>query len=198
MRAHPEIREGVQREKERMIEEHDRMSLEQNQDSNVTAPWGDGDDSTINSSGNDGNDNTNTNRTNTAIFNAKEISREVIQQIKSDMTKLINYLTPSPEVQQMLKEQQMKFLQFYKQRVLPALKEEIIPALKSFAVVAKDWGGTVVEMTQRYIRVTFTDEWERRHHADGDDEGDDGEKLPNQNSEHNHHQNGNVESTGME
>ena len=55
MRAHPEIREGVRREKERMIEERDRMSLEQNQDSNVTAPWGDGDDSTLNSSGNDDN-----------------------------------------------------------------------------------------------------------------------------------------------
>ena len=38
----------------------------------------------------------------------KEITQEVIQQIKSDVTKLVNFLTPSPEVQQMLREQEKK------------------------------------------------------------------------------------------
>lgn len=110
----------------------------------------------------------------------KEITQEVIQQIKKDVTKIINFLTPSPEVQQMLREQQVKLRVFYKQHIIPTLKEEVIPALKSFAVVVKDWGMTVVDMTRRYIQATLMEKNGQRH-GGSDHDGDDDETVPNRN-----------------
>jgi len=87
----------------------------------------------------------------------------------------------------MLREQQIKLRQFYKHHILPTIKEEIIPSLKSLAVIIKDWGMTVVDMTRRYIEVTFMDKKEQQQGGgDGDDDDnddDDDKTTPNQYNE---------------
>ena len=181
MQTHPEMKKDVQRERERM--EQDRASsldqtlpsqqhYEQQQNQNHQ------DFHTATTSSDKGLDN---NNTTTVIYNVKEITKEVIQQIKSDVTKLVKFLTPSPEVQQMLREQEKKMRLFYKQYIIPTIKEEVIPALQSLAVVVRDWGMTVVDMTRRYIQVTFMERKEQRH-GSGDENGDD-ETPTNRNGE---------------
>jgi hypothetical protein len=211
MQTHPEMTEDVLQERERMEREKeslDHKQYPQQHDVNDVSESG-SHNQTLNGDIDD-------NKTTTAIFNAKEVIEEVIQQIKSDITKVIKFLTPSPERQQMLREQQIKLRHFYKQHVLPTIteeiipmlreqqiklrqfykhhilptiKEEIIPSLKSLAVIIKDWGMTVVDMTRRYIEVTFMDKKEQRRgggddNVDNDDNDDDDDKtIPNQNNE---------------
>lgn len=97
--------------------------------------------------------------------------------------------TITEEIIPMLREQQIKLRQFYKHHILPTIKEEIIPSLKSLAVIIKDWGMTVVDMTRRYIEVTFMDKKEQRRgggddNVDNDDNDDDDDKTtPNQYNE---------------
>ncbi len=181
MQAHPQMMKDVQRERECM--EQDRASsldqkLPSQQQYGQQQNQHHQDFKTATASSDRALD---SNNTTTVIYNVKEITQEVIQQIKSDVTKLVNFLTPSPEVQQMLREQEKKIRLFYKQYIIPTIQEEVIPALKSLAVVVKDWGMTVVDMTRRYIQVTFMERKEQRHGSGDDNEND--VKLPNQNDE---------------
>ncbi len=81
----------------------------------------------------------------------------------------------------MLREQQIKLRHFYKHHILPTVKEEIMPSLKSLAVIIKDWGITVVDMTRRYIQVTIMDKKEKGGGDNNNDDSDD--TIPNQNNE---------------
>ena len=169
IQSNPEIMEDVQGERARVQKQH------HNDFNNTSTTFDRGDKSSS--------QRLDSNNTST-IYNVKEIALEVIEQIKSDITKLISFLTPSPEVQQMLREQQVKLRKFYKQHIIPTMKDEVIPALKSLTVVIMDWGITVVDMTRRYIQATFIDKREQgRDDGDNNDGGND-VPLPNRNNEH--------------
>jgi hypothetical protein len=215
MQTHPEMMEDMIRERERMEREH--VSLDNNQQPEQQHEHQQKQhkqNSDINDISDSGSQNQtltgdiDNNKTTTAIVNAKEVIEEAIQQIKSDVTKVIKFLTPSPEVQQMLREQQIKLRHFYKHHILPTIteeiipmlraqqiklrhfykhhilptvKEEIIPSLKSLPVIIKDWGITVVDMTRRYIQVTIM---EKKEKGGGDNNNDDSDDtIPNQNNE---------------
>ena len=74
-------------------------------------------------------------------YTFKDITLEVIQQMKADLQKVINLILPKP-LQEKIQEQ---------------FKQQILPALKSFAMVAKDMGLTAYDMARRYI-AAFMDQ----------------------------------------
>ena len=106
-------------------------------------------------------------------YDVKEIAIEVIQQIKSDITKLINFIVPKrirdqikvqlhelneqPGVKQ-LKSDITKVFNIIAPKanelfkdVTVQIKVKFVPALKSFSVVVKEWSMTTVDMGRRYI-----------------------------------------------
>jgi hypothetical protein len=172
IQSHPEIMEDVQGERERV----EQQQKQHHNDFNTTS-------TTFDKGDKSSSQRLDSNNTST-IYNVKEITLEVIEQIKSDITKLISFLTPSPEVQQMLREQQVKLRKFYKQHIIPTLKEEVIPALKSLTVVVRDWGKTVVDMTRRYIQATFIDKMEQGRDDGENNDGGYAVPPPNRNNEH--------------
>lgn len=106
-------------------------------------------------------------------FDVKEIAIEVIQQIKSDITKLINLIIPKrirdqinvqlhelneqPGVQQLKSDITKAFniiapkANVLFKNVTVQLKQHVLPALKSFSLVVKEWSMTAVDMGRRYI-----------------------------------------------
>ena len=68
-------------------------------------------------------------------YDFREITIEVMKQMKSDFVKVANFILPE-DVRERL---QLEF------------KERIRPALKSFVIVAKDMGMTAYDMVRRYL-----------------------------------------------
>ena len=65
----------------------------------------------------------------TPIYDVKEITLEVIKQIKSDMARVLNILVPKP------------------------LRDQLSPGLKTFMTVAKDMGVSVYHFVRRHLRA---------------------------------------------
>ena len=156
--SHPEILEDVKRESERMMQERDRLQEQLNQiqseesakdeQSESASPWGlrkkgsedleggalEPDQSNIKEHSS----------TDTAtetfqsekvakptepIFDFKEITLEVIDQIKHDITKLINIIVPK------------------------TLRDQIAPSLKTFRLIVKDSVLSICDIVKRYGRA---------------------------------------------
>ena len=106
-------------------------------------------------------------------YDVKEIAIEVIQQIKSDITKLINFIVPKricdqikvqlhelneqPGVKQLKSDITKVFNiiapkanELFKDATVQ-IKVKVVPALKSFSLVVKEWSMTTVDMGRRYI-----------------------------------------------
>lgn len=104
----------------------------------------------------------------------KEITLEVIQQVKSDVATVANFLLPKsrrerirtwtketllPAVGPYLAAARDKVVAAYRaacseevrERIKSQIRETVLPALKSFAIVAKDMGTTAYGMARRYL-----------------------------------------------
>jgi hypothetical protein len=153
--THPEILEDLKKESERMMHERDRLQqqLGELQEGGVTAdeqsessPWGLRGRGTDNSpevapesiQSNQQQDLTSANsnasseeltKTTEPIFDFKEITQEVIKQMKSDMTRLLNIILPKP------------------------LRDQITPSLKSFGLVAKDMCMSTYDLLIRHFKA---------------------------------------------
>lgn len=122
-----------QADNENISDESDKSS-ENSQQHNDTATIDEYEESeTIADSNVTGSDSQSTpdNNQNELNFDLKEITIEVIEQMKSDMTQVVNFLVPEK-----LREQ---------------AKQHVQPVLKSVAVVAKDMGMTTYGMARRYF-----------------------------------------------
>lgn len=125
-------------------------------------------------------------------YDVKEIAIEVIQQIKSDITKLINLVIPKrirdqikvqlhelneqPGVQQLKSDITKAFniiapkAKGLFENVTVQLKQHVLPALKSFSLVVKEWSMTAVDMGRRYI-VTFMNKGESANSSSAKEKG---------------------------
>jgi hypothetical protein len=72
------------------------------------------------------------------IYDFKEIAQEVMAQIKTDMTKLLNIVVPKP------------------------LREQLAPSLKTFVSVAKRMGVSVYDLIRRHLEA-FMDKSNNSH-----------------------------------
>jgi len=90
---------------------------------------------------------------NKLTYDFKDITLEVIEQMKSDMRKLINFLLP----------------QRTRDKLQPLLEKHVLPALKSFGLVAKDAGLTVYDMAKRYLMAFMNKEAGGSSDASGTD-----------------------------
>lgn len=80
-----------------------------------------------------------TQSSNKLTYDLREITSEVIEQVKSDFTKMVDFIVPEHRREQI--------------RLL--FRQQIQPALKSFATVAKDMGITIYDLVRRYV-MAFT------------------------------------------
>ena len=145
---HPEIMEDVRKESERMMKERDRLLVqlnkqqqgvvvEEEKEGNAgmdTIDEGGFDQTTIAptlSSTNDATDQSN----NTDTFGFREITFEVIAQMKADFNKVIKFILP----------------QQTREQIGLQMKQQILPALKSCLLVAKGYGMTIYDLTRRYV-----------------------------------------------
>ena len=125
-------------------------------------------------------------------FDVKEIAIEVIEQIKSDITKLINLVIPKrirdqikvqlhelnkqPGVQQLKSDITKAFniiapkAKGLFENVTVQLKQHVLPALKSFSLVVKEWSMTAVDMGRRYI-VAFMNKGEGANSISAEEKG---------------------------
>ena len=125
-------------------------------------------------------------------YDVKEIAIEVIQQIKSDITKLINLVIPKrirdqikvqlhelneqPGVQQLKSDITKAFniiapkAKGLFENVTVQLKQHVLPALKSFSLVVKEWSMTAVDMGRRYI-VAFMNKGESANSSSAKEKG---------------------------
>ena len=150
LQTHPEILVDVKRETERMMNERDKTQLVRGEQvhgqstieklgKNDTISAVDGeevsvDDTTLveNAANNTA---TATQSSNKLTYDLREITSEVIEQIKSDFTKMVDFIVPEHRREQI--------------RLL--FRQQIQPALKSFATVAKDMGLTAYDLVRRYV-----------------------------------------------
>ena len=166
---HPEILDDVKRESERMMRERDMLqekfnqlqddeSVETEKEFDSASPWGlrgkvspdsvspdaipeiknrlpepSVADSAISSE--------EVSKLHEPIFDFREITQEVIMQMKSDMTKLVNLIIPK------------------------SLREQIAPSLKSFGLVAKDSALSVYDLVKRYVKVVFLNKNSKSHNS---------------------------------
>lgn len=153
---HPEILEDVKKESERMMQERDRLQeqldqiLEENttgdEESLSTSPWGlrgkgtnELQDEILEQSSVDSATNSEeVIKQPEPIFDFKEITVEVMKQIKSDMTKLLNIIIPKQ------------------------LRDQITPSLKTFGLVAKDMGFSAYDLLRRHM-TAFLDKGQSTH-----------------------------------
>ena len=84
-------------------------------------------------------------------YDIKQITLEVIQQIKSDLTKLINFVAPKELRDQIKTQINQKVIPFVQQKVIPFIQQHIIPSIKSTSLVMKEWGVTTFDMVRRYV-----------------------------------------------
>mmetsp|Transcript_48123 Transcript_48123/g.102384 ORF Transcript_48123/g.102384 Transcript_48123/m.102384 type:complete len:305 (-) Transcript_48123:192-1106(-) len=154
LQKHPEILEDVQKESERMMKERDRLLAEfhqQNQQGayDATEPQGksternEGGEVSSDSAVEDGGVGAPSERNkgirnqtgNNLNYDDKEIMLEVIQQMKSDFTKVLNFILPEK----------------LREKIKLQIKKQIQPAVKSFVLVSKDMGRTAYDVARRYI-----------------------------------------------
>ncbi len=90
---------------------------------------------------------TDTTSTNQPIYTFKEITMEVIEQMKLDFTKVKNFLIPERT--------QQKIQPIVEQHVMPFLKtvteQHVKPAMKTIISVAKDMSSTAVDLVKRHV-----------------------------------------------
>ena len=155
--SHPEILEDVKKESERMMRERDRLQEQLNhmqsegnvkgEQSESMSPWGlrgkgsdDSKDGTLMSDQSDIQEDSSvadsaTDRSDKIakpvepIFDFKEITYEVINQIKHDVTKLINMIVPK------------------------TLRDQIAPSLKTVWLITRDSALSVCDIVRRYGRA---------------------------------------------
>jgi hypothetical protein len=145
---HPEILENVKKESERMMHERDKLQEQlnkmQERDHGGDAPGQtNGTDSNkLETTQSDKNEQLTTDSTTnmenttvdksepfTPIYDVKEITLEVIKQIMSDMTRVLNIFVPKP------------------------LRDQLAPGFKTFVTVAKDMGVSVYDLVRRHLRA---------------------------------------------
>jgi len=106
---------------------------------------------------------------NQLTFNMKEITIEVIQQIKSDIKKVINFVAPEGSyTRDVIRQIQSDIIKIYKvvisketrDKLIPyidqtklSIQQTVIPSLKSFSLVVKEWGITAFDMGCRYVKA---------------------------------------------
>ena len=106
---------------------------------------------------------------NKLTFDIKEITIEVIQQIKTDAMKVINFIAPEGSyTREVARQIQSDMIKMYKvvisketrDKLIPyidqaklSVQQTIIPSLKSFRLVVKDWGLTTFDMGSRYVKA---------------------------------------------
>ena len=85
--------------------------------------------------------------TNQPIYTFKEITIEVIEQMKADFTKVKNFLIPERT--------QQKIQPIIEQHVMPFLKtvieQHVKPAMKTIMSVAKDMSSTAIDLAKRHV-----------------------------------------------
>jgi len=88
-----------------------------------------------------------TKSTNQPIYTFKEITMEVIEQMKADFTKVKNFLIPErtqKKIQLIIEQHAMPFLK-------TATEQHIKPAMKTIISVAKDMSSTAVDLVKRHV-----------------------------------------------
>ena len=154
---HPEILDDVKRESERMMRERDMLqeqlnqlqhegSVETDKEFDSASPWGLRGKVSPDSVSPDAIEEVKTRQQEPSVadsaitseeeskqpetlFDFREITLEVITQMKSDMTKLVNLIIPK------------------------SLRDQVTPSLKSFGLVAKDSALSIYDMMKRYMKV---------------------------------------------
>ena len=63
-------------------------------------------------------------------YDIKQLTLEVIQQIKSDLTKLINFVAPKELRDQIKTQINQKVIPFVQQKVIPFIQQHIIQSIK--------------------------------------------------------------------
>lgn len=90
---------------------------------------------------------TDTTSTNQPIYTFKEITMEVIEQMKADFTKVKKFLIPEST--------QKKIQPIIEQHIMPFLKtateQHVKPAMKTIISVAKDMSSTAVDLVKRHV-----------------------------------------------
>ena len=97
--------------------------------------------------------------TNQPIYTFKDITMEVIEQMKADFTKVKNFLIPERT--------QQKIQPIIEQHVMPFLKtvtdEHVKPAMKTIMSVAKDMSSTAIDLVKRHVTAFL-------HKSDGEEQ----------------------------
>eukprot|EP00584_Thalassiosira_punctigera_P002511 CAMPEP_0172543802 /NCGR_PEP_ID=MMETSP1067-20121228/14097_1 /TAXON_ID=265564 ORGANISM="Thalassiosira punctigera, Strain Tpunct2005C2" /NCGR_SAMPLE_ID=MMETSP1067 /ASSEMBLY_ACC=CAM_ASM_000444 /LENGTH=233 /DNA_ID=CAMNT_0013330277 /DNA_START=331 /DNA_END=1032 /DNA_ORIENTATION=+ len=143
LEKHPEILEDVQKESERMMKERDRLLAEfdeqqQGKDGMTKRQENDNAEKTKPGDGEgvpDPNAATVDANNDKLDYTFREITLEVIKQMKSDFAKVVNFILPKG-VQERLQLQ---------------IEQQIRPAVRSFSLVAKNMGMAAYDMARRYI-----------------------------------------------
>ena len=102
-------------------------------------------------------------------YDIKQITIEVIQQIKSDITKLINFVAPKELRDQIRLQINEKVIPFIQHKIIPFVQQHIIPSIKSISVVVKEWGMTTFDMVRRYVGAFISSKMDERDTADDAD-----------------------------
>ena len=85
--------------------------------------------------------------TNQPIYTFKEITMEVIEQMKADFTKVKNFLIPErtqQKIQPIIEQHDMPFLK-------TVTEQHVKPAMKTIMSVAKDMSSTAVDLVKRHV-----------------------------------------------
>ena len=106
---------------------------------------------------------------NQLTFDIKEITIEVIQQIKTDAIKVINFIAPEGSyTRDVIRQIQSDMIKMYnvvisketRDKLIPyieqakiSIQQIVIPSLKSFSLVVKEWGLTTFDMGLRYVKA---------------------------------------------
>jgi len=106
---------------------------------------------------------------NKLTFDIKEITIEVIQQIQSDIKKVINFVAPEGSyTREVVKQIQSDMIKMYhvvlsketREKLVPyidqvklSIQQIVIPSLKSASLVVKEWGMTTFNMGCRYVKA---------------------------------------------
>ena len=132
---------------------------------------------------------------NQLTFHIKEITIEVIQQIKSDIKKVINFIAPEGSyAREVIRQIHSDMIKMYKvvisketrDKVIPyieqaklSLQQVVIPSLKSASLVVKDWGMTAFDMGCRYVKALMDkgDNRDEKKSAEEEQVSDDKEKA---------------------
>ncbi|KAL9178997.1 hypothetical protein ACHAXT_011970 [Thalassiosira profunda] len=155
LQTHPEILEDVQRESERMMQQNERI-MEQLRKQNATTDHPeDNITTTVEKGGSDAAEPDPAQKTegavtespnNTLTYDFREITKEVIAQMKADVAKVVHLILPRKRRERL----QLLWREQIRPKTELILKEQVRPTLKSFVAVAKDMGRTAYDMGRRY------------------------------------------------